>query len=149
MNKNEYWLLNSAVEAWYPLALLVCDNLEEVFNREHHGLERDELVNVLAELFEGGDLLAKRVEKFTEKEIFTPTRAEIEAALDGRVRCLYGLSSHGGARWEEVSRPQWERYITAYVYGDPMEGRVIGSDRQLVEKYDSLSDYVTDTPVIT
>jgi len=148
MNRNEYWLLNSAVEGWYPLVWLVCDNVEEVFNKRHHGLQRDELVSVLAELFRRGDLLAQRVEKFIEKEIFTPTRAEIEAALDDRVRCYYGLTSQGGAKWEEVSRPQWERYITAGVYADPQEGEVIGSDRQLVEKYDSLSDYVTDISVI-
>ena len=149
MNKNEYWLLDSAVEAWYPLVWLVSDDVEGSFNKRHHGLERDELVSVLAELFGRGDLSAQRVEKFIEKEIFTPARAEIEAALDGRLDCLYGLSSQGGARWEEVSRPQWERYITAGVYADPNEGEVIGSDRQLVEKYDSLSYYVSHISVVT
>src|SRR5215212_12115688 len=148
MDKGEYWLLNSAVEAWYPLVWLVCDNVEEVFNKRHHGLERDELVSVLAELFERGDLLAQRVEKFIEKEIFTPTRAEIEAALDDRVRCYYGLTSQGGARWEEVSRPQWDRYISAGVYTEPNEGEIIGSDRRLVEEYDSLSHYVWALSVV-
>jgi hypothetical protein len=148
MNRNEYWLLDSAVEGWYPLFWLVEDNVDEVFNKRHHGLERDELVSVLAELFERGDLLAQRVEKFIEKEIFTPTRAEIEAALDRQFRCLYGLSSQGGARWEEVSSPQWERYISAGDYYEPREGEVIGSDGQLVEKYHSLSDYISDRSVI-
>jgi hypothetical protein len=148
MNRGEYWLLDSVVEAWYPLVWLVSDDVEGSFNKRHHGLERDELVGVLAELFGGGDLLAKRVEKSVTKEFFTPARAEIEAALEGRFDCLYGLTSQGGARWEEVSQPRWERYVCGWVSGEPQEGEIVGSDRTLVEKYDSLSHYVWDISVV-
>ncbi|HEY0367409.1 MAG TPA: hypothetical protein VGC73_13135 [Pyrinomonadaceae bacterium] len=148
MNKNEYWLLDAVVEAWYPLVWLVSEDVEGSFNKRHHGLEREELVTVLAELFGRGDLLAHRVEKFVSKEFFTPARDEIEAALDGRLDCLYGLTAQGGARWEEASHPQWERYITAGVYADPKEGEIIGSDPQLVRQYDSLSHYVWDISVV-
>jgi len=143
MNRSEYWLLDSVVEAWYPLVWLVSDDVEGSFNKRHHGLERGELVTVLNRLFQRGDLLAKQ----NESE-FVPASSDIEEALDGRLDCLYGLTSQGGIRWEEVSHPQWERYIAACVYADPQEGEIVGSDRTLVEKYDSLSEYVWDISVV-
>lgn len=143
MNRSEYWLLDSVVEAWYPLVWLVSDDVEGSFNKRHHRLERGELVTVLNRLFQRGDLLAKQ----NESE-FVPASSDIEEALDGRLDCLYGLTSQGGVRWEEVSHPQWERYIAAWVYADPQEGEIVGSDRTLVEKYDSLSEYVWDISVV-
>lgn len=147
MNRSEYWLLDSVVEARYPLVWLVSDDVEGSFNKRHHGLERNELVGILAELFGRGDLLAKRVEKSVAKGFFTPARDEIEEALDGRLDCLYGLTAQGGARWEQVSQPRWDRYVRGCVYGDSQEGEIVGSDRQLVEQYDSLSHYVWDISV--
>lgn len=142
MDKNEYWLLDSVVEGWYPIGWLVSADVEGAFNKPNHGLNRDELISVLDSLFQRGDLLAERMEKSVSKGFFIPTQKEIEDALSGRLDCSYGLTSQGGARWEEVSRPQWERYLTAWVYADPLEGgEITGSDRQMVEKYDSLSHY--------
>jgi len=143
MDKDEYWLLDSAIESWHSLASLVSEDLESGFNKRTHGLNRDELISVLNCLFRRGDLLAHRMEKFVVKEEFIPGQTEIEEALSGRLNCFYRLTLQGGARWEEVSRPQWERYLTAWVYADPQEGgEIIGSDLQMVRKYDSLSQYL-------
>jgi len=140
MDKDEYWLLDSAIEGWYSIKWLVSDDIEGSFNKQNHGLNREQLISVLDHLFQRGDLLAERMEKLVPTGFFIPTQTEIEDALSGRLDCSYGLTSQGGARWEEVSQPRWERYITAGVYADPQEGaEVIGSDRQMVEKYDSLS----------
>jgi len=143
MDKSEYWLLDSVVEAWCPLVWLVSEGIEESFNKRTHDLKRGELVSVLNHLFRRGDLLAKQ----NESE-FVPAQADIEEAFDGRLDCLYGLTSQGGARWEEVSRPQWDRYISAAVYTEPNEGEIIGSDRRLIEEYDSLSHYVWALSVV-
>lgn len=143
MDNGEYWLLDSVVEAWCPLVWLVSEDIEGAFNKRNHGLKRGELVTVLDRLFQRGDLLAKQIESE-----FVPAQADIEEALDGRRDCLYGLTSQGGVRWEEVSHPQWERYITACVYADPQDGEIVGSDRALVEKYDSLSHYAWDISVV-
>ena len=143
MDKSEYWLLDSVVEAWCPLVWLVSEDIEGAFNKRNHGLERGELVTVLNHLFQRGDLLAKQ----NESE-FVPAQADIEEALDGRLDCLFGLTPQGGIRWEEVSHPQWERYITAWVYADPQEGEIVGSNLQLVEKFDSLSNYAWDIAVV-
>lgn len=148
MDKNEYWLLDSVVEKWDSLKSLVSDDIEGAFNKRSHGLNRDELVSVLDHLFQRGDLLARRREKSVSKGFFIPTRREIEEALDGRLNCFYGLTSQGGARWEEVSQPQWERYISSSVYAEPQEGETIGSDRALVEQYELLSRYDSEVSVI-
>lgn len=141
MDKNEYWLLDSVVEGWYSLRWLVAEDISGAFNKPSHGLNRDELVSVLDRLFQCGDLLAERMEKTVPKGFFIPTQTEIEEAFDGRLTCFYGLTSQGGARWEEVSRPQWERYLSAWASLDPPEAEIVGSDRQMVERYYSLSEY--------
>jgi len=148
MDKKEYWLLDSAVEARQSLKSLVSDDIEGAFNKRSHGLNRDELIEVLGELFQRGDLLAKRMEKSVSKGFFIPTQTEIEDAFDGRLTCFYGLTSQGGARWEEVSQPQWERYICDFVYAEPREGAIIGCDRELVEQYDSMSRRNSEVSVI-
>ena len=150
MDKNEYWLLDSAVdEAQQSLKSLVSEDIEEAFNKRSHGLNRDELIEVLADLFQRGDFSAKRIEKFVSKGFFIiPTQTEIEDAFDGRLICFYGLTLQGGTRWEEVSQPHWERYISDWVYAEPREGEIIGSDRGLVEQYDSLSQHNSETVVI-
>ena len=148
MDKGEYWLLDSVIEARYPLMWLASEDIEGRFNKRNHGLKRDELVSVLKHLFWRGDLFAQSLEKSGPKDRFIPTQNEIEEALEGRLDCVYGLTLQGGARWEEVSRPHWERYVSAWVYADPQEGQIVGSDRGLVEKYDSMSHYVWDISVV-
>jgi hypothetical protein len=148
MDKREYWFLDSVIEARCPLVWLVSNDLEETLNKRHHGLKRHELVSVLNRLFQRGDLLAKRKEGSISNGFFVPAQIEIEEALDGRLNCFYGLTSQGGARWEEVSQPHWERYISDWVYAEPQEGEIIGSDRDLVEQYDSLSQYDSDISVV-
>lgn len=147
MDKNEYWLLDSVVEKWDSLKCLVSDDIEGAFNKRSHGLNRDELVSVLDRLFRRRDLLAQRMEK-SVSGFFIPTKTEIEDAFDGRLNCFYGLTAQGGARWEEVSQPNWERYICDSVYAEPQEGETIGSDRGLVEQYDLLSRYDSEISVV-
>ena len=148
MDADEYWLLDSVVESRDSLAMLVSKDVETAFNKRSHGLTRAQLINVLERLFLYRDLLAYRREKSVPKEFFIPTRTEIEEAFSGRVRCFYGLTSQGGARWEEFSQPHWERYIHDSVYAEPREGEIIGSDQDLVEQYDSLSRYDSDISVV-
>ncbi len=148
MDAGEYWLLDSVVESWDSLAMLVSKDIETAFNKRSHGLTRNQLIDVLEHLFLRGDLLAQRMEKSGPKEFFIPNRTEIEDAFSGRVLCFYGLTLQGGARWEEVSQPHWERYIYDSVYAEPREGEIIGSDRDLVEQYDSLSRYYSEVSVV-
>jgi hypothetical protein len=148
MDEGEYWLLDSVVEAWYPLKWLVSDEVEVSFNRRHHGLSHGELIDTLGRLFARGELLAERRENSALRQRFTPTGAELEEALAGRFDISYGLTPQGGARWEAVSAPDWQRYLRACVFADPAEGEIVGSDRALVEKYDSLSHHAWAISVV-
>ena len=148
MNKDEYWLMDSVVEGWCPLVWLVAENVGEILNRRDHGLNRDELMSVLNRLFRQGDLLAQPMRQSSEKEVFIPTESEIEAAFSHRLNCCYGLTLQGGARWEAVSQPRWERYVYNTVYFEPQKGEIIASDRDLVEQFDSLTQHDSDTAIV-
>ena len=57
---------------------LVHPEIEMAMNMPSHGLQRDELVVVLHEMFENHLLVAKK----EGRDLFTPTLKEIESALD-------------------------------------------------------------------
>lgn len=129
----EYWLLNAVVEAEYALHWLVAENLEEMFNAPGHGLRRAELIAVLTRLFQAGDLFAVERERLVPVRTLVPTPQELEAALCGQLDLTYGLTAHGGARWEAVSQPDWTHFVSVSYGSDDAE--LIGLDRQIVERY--------------
>jgi hypothetical protein len=47
----------------------------------------------------------------------------------------YGLTAAGGAAWEEVARPDWDRYIDSSFGIDPDEGEVICADPARAEGF--------------
>jgi hypothetical protein len=147
MDAADYWILDSAHEAWYPLDLLVSPDIEAAYNRATHGLSYEALLAVLERLFQRGDLAAELVERPEVRRPTQPTRAEIEAALARTIFMIYGLSLQGGARWEAVSQPDWRRYIYGAYTIDPHEGEIIAQDRAVVETYLACLPYVTDTIV--
>lgn len=59
MTKSEYWILNSVVEARWPLWALALKDLDEWANYPGHGLDRPELVEILERLFRRGSLIAQ------------------------------------------------------------------------------------------
>lgn len=148
MDAAEYWILDSVHEAWYPLALLVSPDIGLIYNRPTHGLAYEALVAVLERLFQRGDLAAELVERLVARTPIQPTRAEIEAALAGTLKMDYGLSASGGARWEAVTQPDWDRYLYAGFGTDPDEGEIITADRAIAARYLSILPLFTDmTPV--
>jgi len=96
---------------------------------------------MLDRLFQDGHLIAKHRDDDKPQGTFVPTRAEIEAALAGALKVYYGLTLKGGARWEAVSLPDWNRYCDAFLGIDPEVGTIISRDRKLVETYLSLCHY--------
>jgi hypothetical protein len=147
MDKTEYWLLDSAVELRHPLKSLASEDVELSHNRRSHGLGVAALTDLLHRLFEDGWLLAERRGGPPPLGAFVPTRPEIEAALAGEQCIYYGLSAQGGARWEAVSKPDWERYVSASFGTSPNEGEIIAARRQSVERYDSLPAYPSGVSV--
>lgn len=138
MDKAEYWLIDSVVEARYPLFWLMmnADDLEAAYNRPGHNMNFIELVNVLSDLVCKGDLVLHQMEQGESHLIPHPSREDIMAGLRRERDIDYGLSTQGGARWEVVTNPVWEHFIDTGDYLDPVtEGEIIAVDRTLVEEY--------------
>lgn len=115
LEPSEYWLLESSVDAWVPLHLLVRPNVNEVFNKCSHGLDRSQLLGVLLTLFDKNLIVGKTWHK---ESSFRPTEAQVNAALniegagDAEGGILYGLTPLGGRVWEEYAKPDWDRFIS-------------------------------------
>jgi hypothetical protein len=141
MEKSEFWLLDVVVRMWYPLYLLMDEEVALVFNRPGHGLSHDQLVDTLHRLFQRGDLIAADTVEREPSHEFVPAREQIEAALVDEMRVYYGLTVQGGARWENYAKPNWRWYVNAS-YGTDENGKRIaeieGSNCQRVQEYLSL-----------
>lgn len=161
MSSAEWWILDSVATFQFPLdALATQDGVAFTLNRKWHGLTEDELVDTLYRLFHDGDLIAERFEKHASLGEFVPTRTEIMSALSfvppnrrtkgydpaSAFEAYYGLTAQGGARWEAVFRPDWNRYVYSDVGLD--DGQTIAMDRCLVEQYEYFSRYGSDISII-
>ena len=116
MNPNELWLLDSVIEQRHPMGMLMMENVEAIFDRPAHGMDRGAMISTLARLFELGLMNATS----EERGEFVPTPDEIEAALDSEFDADYRLTETGGAVWAEVAQPEWGRYVDG-VFGDSDE----------------------------
>src|ERR1700709_2672109 len=98
MSPNEIWLLDSVIEQRHPVGMLTMENVEAIFDRPPHGMDRGALIETLTRLFEL-NLLNVTSE---ERGEFTLEPNEIAAALDSEFDADYGLTEMGGAVWAEV-----------------------------------------------
>lgn len=135
MDKAKYWFLNLVVDLYWPLGLMESENLEIHVNGPGHGLNHSDLVATLYQMFQEGSLVALRESREEPREEFTPTRQEIERALEGKDDVYFGVTAFGGARWELESQPNWNRYIYTSISIDPNEGELICADRSLAEAF--------------
>ncbi len=138
MDRAEYWILDAAVEGMWALGTLKPDIVQMAFNRPGHGLSYDALIGLLDRLFQRGDLVADRVGRLNweDSHLSVPTREEIVdlLAVVGGPDVWYGLTAQGGARWEAVSAPDWERFSDCW-WGDPDWWGAVSADHLRVEQY--------------
>ena len=111
MNKNridfaKYLLLSYVKDLFIEIAVLVSADLEEAINMPAHGLNQDELVVVLYEMFKEFRLVAMS----ETRDLFTPSLAEIESALKENIDLMfkskstfYGLTSAGFEQLSELN----------------------------------------------
>jgi len=141
IERAEFWLLDVVVRMWYPLYLLVDEEIELIFNRAGHGLSHEELAEALYRLFQKGDVIAGDIVEGELLDEFVPSREQIESALVDEERVFYGLTPQGGVRWEEYAKPDWGWYVNAS-YDTDESGRgkvdIEGVSRQRVAEYLSL-----------
>lgn len=151
MDKTAYWFLDAVVEYKLPIRTLVIPNLAEALNRPSHDLDHHSLCAILLQLVQQDYLVIYQYKPNEDKEIpFIPSRRDLEEELNApesnrQTYLSYGLSPLGGARWETLSSPRWDRFISASYGADPYEAEIIAQDRQLVQRYFELQRFISSS----
>jgi len=151
MDKATYWFLDAVVQYKLPIRTLVIPNLAEALNRPSHDLDPQSLCALLLELVQQDYLVIYHYAPHEDKEIpFIPSRRDLAQELNTPERnrqtyLSYGLSRLGGAEWEALSSPRWDRFISASYGADPYDAEIIAEDRQLVQRYFELQRYISSS----
>jgi hypothetical protein len=137
MKREERWILEAAVTFTLPIRALTSDHLEALLNRGHHGLDPTGVANTLRHLLRENLIVLAPREGEARLDDEEELRQLVEVAYRGRLSktTYYELTAAGGAAWEQVARPNWERYIDASFRIDPDEGEVICADPARAEWY--------------
>jgi hypothetical protein len=139
MDRHERWVLEVVVSLRHPLRALF-DSPEgtvEWFNRAHHGLAPAEMVALLRRLLADGLIYLSPGRDAELHDVGEELRRLIEVPWSGPWfrSTFYGLTAKGGAAWEAVARPNWNRYIDASFGTDPDDAEVICADAARAEGY--------------
>ncbi|HEU5115146.1 MAG TPA: hypothetical protein VFT74_00570 [Isosphaeraceae bacterium] len=111
-------MLEAVVDGQCPLCFLASANIEEIFNKPGHGLDRASVGEALERLFARG-----LIEMWNQSEVSRstpPTRCEIEATLDelgpwDNPNCTYyGFTPEGGTQWEMFASPNWDQFADGW-----------------------------------
>ena len=131
-----------------PIRALTGDGVEEWFNRRHHGLAPTAVAEVLRKLLGEGLILlsSESGEPLLENDEELRRLVEVEYRGPLFKTTYYGLTAAGGAAWEAVACPDWDRYIDHSVGTDPDEGEVICADPARAERY-VFSPYQENPPL--
>jgi hypothetical protein len=155
MEKYEFRLLSGAVDGFPVLVSLL--------SHEGGGLDRTTLATLLLRLFEDSRLLCFRRRAASnissgnlfggiheQSCFFVPSKDEIELHLmtnKGSDALAYALAPRGAKEWEEIARPEWDRYIfDSYDFGEGSNSRIdtielTGQRFRLEEAMKIIADY--------
>lgn len=146
-NEAEYFILKSVVvrygdyEQDFPGVALNCY------------FSHTETLNAVFSLFQKGYILAEICDDGFKVSDVKMTRHQIQANLDRKLQCYYYLTPQGGAYWENLAHPNWNRYykfsivdiekFTGYLDDEIYECEMICSDRQLIEQLLNINCYLS------
>lgn len=97
-------LLDYVWEFGVKVSHLASDDVEGLFNRPHHGLDKASLLRELMHLYKIGYVQFK-----DSSEIVAQCNTIID--LDSRDLFVF-LAESGGLRWEHLVNPQWDKYFS-------------------------------------
>ncbi len=125
----EYLLLKCAV-------IFNNNGLIDIASSEH--LSHVETLLAADSLFQKGDIKATVFADEYDAE-GTPdvvlTMAGIQDHLDGRLKASYYLTPQGGAKWEAMAHPDWNKFLIAnFLSIFPYEEGIIGTEREIIEQ---------------
>lgn len=135
--KAEYLILKMAVvHSSYGLS-------DVAYSEE---LSDSEIVVAAHSLFERGDIRAKVFADEYDQEGSSDvilTKVGIQDHLDGRIRLSYYLTPQGGARWEALANPNWEKFIIVNYLGNfPYEQGILGTQKNNLEKLLAIDKFI-------
>src|SRR5687768_13425094 len=137
--RGEYWLLETVVEAQIPICWLVSVSIEELLNKQTHGLKRDEIIQTLNNLFSMGLIEALNDDNDNG---FILNIEQIESALNEKQvkitkRTYFGLTAKGGKYWESFAVPDWNLFLennsTTLENNENLLGEILCADKKMVE----------------
>ncbi len=142
LSRAEYWLLQTVVEWACPLAFLDATkyqerhDIEEMFNKPGHGLNHDDLVEVLIQLV--GERLIEGIRD--ERPIVLDRQMIVAALAEPTPRhnpscTYYQLTQEGGEVWQAFAAPDWSLLVTEELDDDTRIGTLTGMTSWRVEKY--------------
>lgn len=143
MDRETYWLLDTVVEHPYSvswLAITPQSDLERAFNRDHHNMSLEQLIDRLQHLT-GTGLLRLYDDRDEQRTPVLATHAMRTAIIANTPPLIYALTQRGGQIWESVSSPQWHRYIdgpSRAIPSDPdadWDNNLSGPTRERIELY--------------
>ncbi|WP_333220736.1 hypothetical protein [Microcoleus sp. Pol12A5] len=121
------------------LEFAVIDNYYEL-RRVAYSMHLSHAETALAadSLFQRGDIKAKVFADEDDTEGTSNvilTRAGIQDHLDGRLLASYYLTPQGGARWEAMADPDWNKFSIVNFLGQfPYEEGFLGTQREIIEQ---------------
>lgn len=127
--KVEYLILNFAVICNYY-------GLRSVAYSKH--LSHAETALAADSLFQRGDIkatvFADECDTDGNSNVIL-TMAGIQDHLDDRLRASYYLTPQGGARWEAMAHPDWDKFFIVNFLGQfPYEEGFLGTQREMIEQ---------------
>lgn len=155
-DQAEYWFLDAAIYKEIPVSVFRPDyeHLEELLNRRHHELAYYQVLETLYRLYQRGEILFNSLQneamqcdwKAYVYHAIPVTLQDLEAALFGEIHLDYMLTVQGGARWEALVQPNWDRYFESSEVQSDLTGWVCGGNKEIIKQYLVLAYYAQ--PVI-
>ncbi len=124
MNKLEYLILERAL-TYRPWLREVADD---------YYIAHSDMAITAYRLFQNGDILADMVNNEDSIPCVALTLSEISAHLKWEIGVTYCLTSQGGARWETVAHPDWNRFYTCERYWNYHNSTASLNPRTYLEK---------------
>ena len=96
-----------------------------------------EVVDAADSLFQNGYILTKVFYEESGNEGESGvilTKTGVQDCLNGQLQSSYYLTSEGGAYWESIAHPNWDKFLKLDSLENPREGKVIGAKREIIEE---------------
>ena len=95
-----------------------------------------EVAKVADSLFQRGYILAEVYDECDNEcgSSVILTKTGIQDSLNDQLQAYYYLTPSGGAYWESMAHPNWDKFLGFESLDSPRTGKVIGATREIIEE---------------